>query len=273
MKKPVVAVTGDFLLDAYWIGTSTRLSPEAPVPVVLIEEVRWTPGGAGNVKANLEAMGCEVIAPCVDKDGLPTKNRLMVGDHQLARWDRLDECPPQDLSEAFLAALARVDALVIADYGKGSLREEELTFLWMALDCAGKAGITPVFIDSKRGPTPFLDFDNKTFFPNRAEYVKHKKEYDAEARVVLKCGEGGAEFLALGDECFSFGSEARFVRSVSGAGDSVMASFVSNRLRGHSNNTSLYWAMFAAAIAVESPMTTVVSKEQIEERMKTECQG
>src|SRR2546425_959697 len=83
------AVFGDGMWDRYWIGTANRLSPEFPGPVVKIEDMRFYPGGAGNVANNLQMLGVTVLR--YFHDG-PTKNRLMVGDTQIARWDEHDTC-------------------------------------------------------------------------------------------------------------------------------------------------------------------------------------
>ena len=65
-----VLVVGDTMLDRYWIGDVTRISPEAPVPIVNIGDVRECPGGAGNVAANIAALGagCELLAFIGDDD-------------------------------------------------------------------------------------------------------------------------------------------------------------------------------------------------------------
>ena len=57
LRSRRVLVVGDTMLDRYWIGDVTRISPEAPVPIVNIGEVRERPGGAGNVAANIAALG------------------------------------------------------------------------------------------------------------------------------------------------------------------------------------------------------------------------
>jgi D-beta-D-heptose 7-phosphate kinase/D-beta-D-heptose 1-phosphate adenosyltransferase len=152
-SQPVVLVLGDIILDVYLNGSSTRVSPEAPVPVINISKQRCFIGGAANVAANLRSLGARVIFCSVcgkdpgskkvirqlDKMGISTENvlldptrhtiikeRIMSQSQIVARFDRGSENDISPETEAMLAAdLAAIyphcDALVIADYNKGIL--------------------------------------------------------------------------------------------------------------------------------------------------------
>lgn len=145
-----VLIVGDVMLDEYLIGDAGRISPEAPVPVVLIEEERYMLGGAGNVARNISALGGKpvLISACGDGynsdklrillekeqieadlitlPGRPaaTKTRVMARGQQLVRIDREDTLPfsageTEDLLKKLDAAWPGAKVLVISDYNKG----------------------------------------------------------------------------------------------------------------------------------------------------------
>ncbi len=153
MQGVKVLVVGDFMLDKYVWGTVSRVSPEAPVPVLLVEREEYRPGGAGNVAANVAAMGGVAIAVGVrgeDAEGLlllevlggrgvltdgvvpsqvrPTtvKCRVIAHSQQVVRMDResTEALSPAD-EERLLAACAgwvpQVQAVILQDYNKGVL--------------------------------------------------------------------------------------------------------------------------------------------------------
>jgi D-beta-D-heptose 7-phosphate kinase/D-beta-D-heptose 1-phosphate adenosyltransferase len=158
-----IAVVGDFMLDRYMWGSARRISPEAPVPVVDFENESEVLGGAGNVAANLAALGATVfpfgvigddeagrgIRTCLDAVGIATKGvvadksritttktRVVARHHQIVRIDRERRAPLRRALEDSLVrriklALGRLDALVISDYDKGvvsdSLADRVLT--------------------------------------------------------------------------------------------------------------------------------------------------
>jgi D-beta-D-heptose 7-phosphate kinase/D-beta-D-heptose 1-phosphate adenosyltransferase len=151
-----VAVVGDWMLDRYIWGTASRLSPEAPVPVVEFSHEDTVLGGAGNVAANLAALGARVVPfglagedeftgqllACLRRQGLPEKNilrdpqrkttvktRLVAGHQQVVRVDHESRTAISgDLEETLIrkivGALRGTESLVISDYEKGTVTEE-----------------------------------------------------------------------------------------------------------------------------------------------------
>ena len=149
--RPTLAVLGDLMLDEWIEGQATRISPEAPVPVVRFGRRHLAPGGAANVAANLLALGARArIGGLVGRDeagrdltrelenaaldtraiiacaGRPTtlKTRVVAGRQQLVRIDREsiaapDQSETRDLAEALPALLEGATALVLSDYAKG----------------------------------------------------------------------------------------------------------------------------------------------------------
>jgi D-beta-D-heptose 7-phosphate kinase/D-beta-D-heptose 1-phosphate adenosyltransferase len=146
-----VAVAGDFMLDRYIWGTASRLSPEAPVPVVDFMNESQVLGGAGNVAANLAALGATVlpfgvtgedepggaIRECLAAAGMATKGlvadpsrvttvktRIVARQQQIVRVDRerrepLSKSLEESLIRRIKTALGQLDAVVISDYDKG----------------------------------------------------------------------------------------------------------------------------------------------------------
>jgi len=191
-----ILVVGDLMLDVYLRGPASRISPEAPVPVVRVLEEWRALGGAANVAANIVALGaaCELVG-CIGADpagddllaeaarlGIgargvlrladrPTtvKTRLMARHHQVARYDRetdedLDGARAEEIAAAIERLAPAADAIVLEDYNKGVLVPAVID---AALDAGRSLGI-PVVVDPKA--RHFFDYRGATVFkPNLAE--------------------------------------------------------------------------------------------------------
>ncbi|MCX7718849.1 MAG: D-glycero-beta-D-manno-heptose-7-phosphate kinase [Candidatus Sumerlaeaceae bacterium] len=172
-----VLVVGDLILDHYITGTTERVSPEAPVPVVLQQHDRYIAGGAANVVRNIRAAGARAIcagvighdaegqmlreriaetgADCsgiVPVDDRPTtlKTRIVSQGQQMLRIDREQRAPLDDsaierIVTACCAPLNSCDAVILSDYGKGVLTPRLIADIVSAARQAGK----PVFVDPK----------------------------------------------------------------------------------------------------------------------------
>ena len=175
-----IAVLGDFMLDEFLRGEATRISPEAPVPVVLIRDGSSTggyPGGAGNVAANLAALGALPLPLGVigkDESGrrlirllrdrsintatlicepgrvTPRKVRVVAQQHQLLRLDfesnsELSASSASQLIQILRRRLRHLDALVISDYSKGSVTPD----LCREMIALARSRNLPVFVDPK----------------------------------------------------------------------------------------------------------------------------
>ncbi|CAN5669182.1 hypothetical protein BH23GEM9_BH23GEM9_30590 [soil metagenome] len=191
-----VLVVGDVMLDVYLRGVASRISPEAPVPVVRVEEEWHALGGAANVAANVAALGaaCELIG-CIGEDraaerllaeldrqrigadglvraaGRPTtvKTRVMARHQQVARFDHEIESEfSPDVAAAVVSSVQSLiesaDALVLEDYNKGLLTPAVIRGVVAAAVEAGK----PVVVDPKL--RHFFDYRGATVFkPNQPE--------------------------------------------------------------------------------------------------------
>lgn len=172
-----VLVAGDVMLDAYISGSASRISPEAPVPVVGVARRRYVPGGAANVAANIGALGAVALlagVTGVDESSMrlraelgrlaigteaviedttrptTTKTRITAGGQQIVRFDeeeRASLAPP--VEEALCAAcrplLENIDAVVISDYAKGVVSDSFCRWLIEESAGLGKA----VIVDPK----------------------------------------------------------------------------------------------------------------------------
>jgi D-beta-D-heptose 7-phosphate kinase/D-beta-D-heptose 1-phosphate adenosyltransferase len=191
-----ILVIGDLMLDRYITGAVDRISPEAPVPVVLVEEESSAVGGAGNVAANVAALGvgCTAVgcagrdpagddlrraleAAGVETDGLvltddrPTtvKTRILARRQQVVRVDReMEGDAPRELAAAIIEVIqdqvARADVMVLEDYNKGVLVPDVIA---AAMAAAEQRGL-PVVVDPKR--RNFFGFEGATVVkPNAKE--------------------------------------------------------------------------------------------------------
>jgi len=171
-----ILVVGDIMLDHFVWGDVTRISPEAPVPVVRVRRESYHAGGCGNVAANLAALGARpvVVAPVgrdrhaeilreeltslkinpahllESPDRLTTKKTRIVAHHQqVVRFDREEETDLHGNAEArFIdeatAALAGADALIVSDYDKGAITPRLLeVLLGAARNAKIIAGVDP----------------------------------------------------------------------------------------------------------------------------------
>jgi D-beta-D-heptose 7-phosphate kinase/D-beta-D-heptose 1-phosphate adenosyltransferase len=176
-RQVKVLVVGDVMLDRYWWGTASRISPEAPVPVVRLEKEELIAGGAANVAANVVGLGAEVflvgitgddreaelLAGTLEKGGIsaaylvksqnrPTtlKTRVVVNHQQVARIDQettqnLSQTEEDEVWERISACLQEVDVVLVSDYAKGFLSENLLTRLIMPEN----PGDLPILVDPK----------------------------------------------------------------------------------------------------------------------------
>jgi D-beta-D-heptose 7-phosphate kinase / D-beta-D-heptose 1-phosphate adenosyltransferase len=178
-RESTVLVVGDLMLDRYISGEVTRISPEAPVPVLAVGKERSVAGGAANVALNVAGLGArtmlagvvgadsagEKLRGILEQSGIDSrailtdstrattcKTRVMAGNHQIVRLDEevveeIDSTLAGRLMVQFRWLLSEgVTAVVLSDYGKGVLSTELTTSL--IAECAARG--LPVFVDPKR---------------------------------------------------------------------------------------------------------------------------
>jgi len=301
-----VLVVGDLMLDRYWHGATSRISPEAPVPVVKVGQHEERPGGAANVALNVASLGGKVtLIGLVGKDESATilsrmlatagvncqfeiaedrptitKLRVISRQQQLIRLDFEDEFDPshaQQIVERFRHALSGINAIILSDYGKGALRESALL-----IELARKAGI-PVLVDPKS--KDFAAYRGASIItPNMAEFETVVGECKDEATIVHKGvalierlgleallvtrSEKGMSLIHRDGAALHLPTHAREVYDVTGAGDTVI-SVLGAALACHvpmEEATSL--ANVAAGIVVGKLGTATVTESELRSALK-----
>ena len=171
-----VLVVGDIMLDEYLVGEATRISPEAPVPVVEITETHYAAGGAANVAVNAASLGAritllgvtgqdrpaELLRQALQKAGVDSstiltadrsttcKTRVVSGQQQIVRFDVEDRSAlptniRSELVKRFQSLVAASDLCVLSDYGKGTI---STAFCQAAIQIA-RGQNKPVIVDPK----------------------------------------------------------------------------------------------------------------------------
>ncbi|MFO7713903.1 bifunctional D-glycero-beta-D-manno-heptose-7-phosphate kinase/D-glycero-beta-D-manno-heptose 1-phosphate adenylyltransferase HldE [Desulfosarcina sp.] len=177
LARTTVLVVGDLMLDCYYWGDVHRISPEAPVPVVKVNEKTFSLGGAGNVAANLSGLGCSAaVIGLLGQDTASnrvkemlnafqiadhsvvdaqrptiTKTRVMAGKQQVVRLDEEDgsdvgSATAERILSAATELLPRVKAVILSDYGKGMFASRDFT--QTLIQACKKMGV-PLLIDPK----------------------------------------------------------------------------------------------------------------------------
>jgi D-beta-D-heptose 7-phosphate kinase/D-beta-D-heptose 1-phosphate adenosyltransferase len=213
-----VAVLGDPMLDYYHFGHVDRLSPEAPVPVFIEDKLDLRDGGAGNVAANLAALGCRAI-PLFPPAPYTSKHRYLVGAQQLLRVDRDRDHSGQihpDIPPQGAPGMADAQALVISDYGKGWCTQARC----QAYIAQARSLDIPVVVDPKG--LNWAKYAGATVVcPNQRELIQG---YDEHAGAILhKQGAAGMTLIFPDRTELHFEARARRVFDVTGAGDTVVA--------------------------------------------------
>lgn len=283
-RRPKVLVLGDLIIDEYIYGAVHRISPEAPVPVVVYGKSVVVKGGAGNVVANLQALGAETK---FWYDGKSChKTRIVAGHQQLVRLDKDDVTevsPPTNLA----AMVEWADVVLISDYNKGVVTRALLQQLEKVLRVCRK----PLLVDPYNGK---CWYGNRVSLikPNRseAESITDKKisdinsllavgqcylnKTDAESCIITLGADGMAFFdrHAYWDEPLVVPSEAQQVFDVTGAGDTVIAVLAylwPQRPRHLPIKDILKLANRAAGLVCSKLGTAVVGKEELFENTPT----
>ena len=267
MKR--ILVCGDAMSDVYWRGTVSRISPEAPVPVVAVSSTERREGAAANVANNIEAMGVPVER-LFGRGQRIQKIRLVATQHVV----RADFDYPQEPilpDETFQEALGRCQIVVFSDYGKGTL--SAIGALLAACTQAGAATL----IDPKghdygpyRGAT--LIKPNKEEMRELVGGWATQEELDFKARQFLLASGIGSILLTQALEGMTLYGRTETIHApaenmapldVSGAGEAALSAYAAGLARGLGAADCLKAASRAAGIAVGCQGTVMVSAEEL----------
>lgn len=296
-----VLVAGDIMLDRYWYGGTSRISPEAPVPVVKVNHAEERVGGAGNVALNISALGCaaslvsivghdhdgETLLQKLESAGIRcgfevssgkptiTKHRVLSRNQQLLRMDFEETFERQEVAgvnSRVVSMLAGSRVLVLSDYAKGALVDPSV------LIAAAKEKGIPVLVDPKGAD--FERYRGATLLtPNlheletvvgsckgeanlAAKGEELIKELGLEAMLVTR-GEQGMTLLRPNVSPLHLPARAREVFDVTGAGDTVIATLAASMAAGIPLPESVALANIAAGIVVAKVGTATVSGPEL----------
>ena len=300
ISKARVLVVGDVMLDRYWYGDATRISPEAPVPVVLWQREEARPGGAANVARNCAALGARTqllsvvgrdeagdrLVKLMKNEGVVVslhrdssihttqKLRVVHRKHQLLRIDM--ETPPSKEVLAtkladFRKALPDCDAVLLSDYGKGGLAHIATMIR------EGRRAGKHVLVDPKGDD--YSRYKGATLLtPNLAELREVVGSWSDEKdlaqraqrlRAALKLdallltrGEDGMTLYRRG-RALHVKAQAREVSDVTGAGDTVIATLAVMLAAGEGVESAVRIANRAGGIKVGKFGTAVVTPAEL----------
>jgi D-beta-D-heptose 7-phosphate kinase/D-beta-D-heptose 1-phosphate adenosyltransferase len=309
-SKTHVVVAGDVMLDQYLFGATSRISPEAPVPVVHVQQTDDRPGGAANVAVNLASLGtttrligavgadsaadtlerilgghgirCE-FARVGDRPTI-TKTRVQSRGQQLIRLDQENaaELHGSGLTELLEASLSGAGAVVLSDYGKGAL-----TDVAAMITLCREAGV-PVLVDPKgRDFTRYRGASLIT--PNQGEFEavagechgdqelaergwRMVEELELDALLVTR-SEKGMMLLESGNEPLFLSTQAREVFDVTGAGDTVIATLAGSLAAGQDLAAAAALANMAAGLVVRKIGVATVTPGEIQVALHQRGQG
>lgn len=295
-----VLVVGDVMLDRYWFGDVSRISPEAPVPVVKVERMEERPGGAANVARNCAALGAQTqllsvvgadeagasLARLMSESGIRSslhedsglsttvKLRVLGRQQQLLRID-FENTPDHEVLKAKLAEFERMlpdtDVVILSDYGKGGLAH--IGEMIRQARAAGKV----VLVDPK-GDDYARYAGASLLTPNRGELREvvgrwkdeadlHKRaqslrsELHLDGLLVTRSEEGMTLFTADGHT--HEGAQAQEVYDVSGAGDTVIATLAVMLASGATMPQAMQLANKAAGVVVAKLGTATCTLEEL----------
>lgn len=296
-----VLVVGDIILDQYIYGETSRISPEAPVPVVRVKNMEERPGGAANVAINISSLGVNtqllgitgqdqaasrleeilgekgVACHFVHHDGFPTitKQRVLSQHQQLLRLDYEEESSKPEtggLIQQYLALLESVDVVVLSDYAKGSL-----TKVQTLIKHANDKNVT-VLVDPKS--SDFSCYSNASLItPNLKELevvvgdcktseilISKAEELRNKlklAAILVTRGEKGMTLLREKHKPLNLKAVTHEVYDVTGAGDTVIAALAAAIASGCELEEATFLANTAAGLVVEKLGAATVSADEL----------
>ena len=299
-------IVGDIMLDRYWYGPTSRISPEAPVPVVRVDESEDRPGGAANVALNIASLGAHVcLSGLVGRDdnaerltsalsqagitthfhisdNVPTitKLRVMSRNQQLIRLDFESPASAVDatpLAERVAEALPDADLMILSDYGKGSLNNIE------QLIALGRQHGKRVLIDPKGND--YSRYKGASIItPNLSEFEavvgpctddgdmitkgeRLRKELGLEA-LLITLSERGMMLIRANEAPLHLPTHAQSVYDVTGAGDTVIGVLGLVLAAGQPLPTAMWLANLAAGVVVAKAGTATLTVAELHEAIQ-----
>ncbi len=295
-----VLVLGDVMLDRYWWGDVQRISPEAPVPIVQVEQNEDRLGGAANVAHNISQLGAQThfitalgddataqsIASLCEQAKIhlhahyitdhpsTLKLRILGQRQQMLRVD-FEQSLPEDAAEYLLHLLTYkiqdADICIASDYGKGALQNIQ-AMIRLAKTQKKKMLIDPKGDDFSMYRGAFMLTPNKKEFeqivgkcPDEATFIERaqqlRTQLNLNALLVTRSAQGMSLFSQDGHQHYT--AQAREVFDVSGAGDTVIAVLGACLAAHMVLQDAVYLANLAAGLVVAKSGTSTVSWHEL----------
>jgi bifunctional ADP-heptose synthase (sugar kinase/adenylyltransferase) len=226
-----ILLVGDNGIDQYQFGTVTRISPEAPVPILNYTHTVTKPGMAANVRENLEKLGCEVefvhgVKTCIKTRVIDQKS----GQHLV----RIDQDIPSKPVKIDYNNIDQYNAIIVSDYNKGSIEYETIENL-------RKNYSGPIFVDTKKGD--LARFEGCFVKINQLEFDA-AKTFPTDLIVTL--GRDGVQYK---EHKFSTPQVEAF--DVCGAGDTFLSALAYNYVLSGDILTAIQFAIRAASVTIQ----------------------
>ncbi len=307
-NKVNILVIGDVMLDRYWYGDTSRISPEAPVPVVNIKQIENRLGGAANVAKNIASLGAKVtligavgcdenaeILSVLAKESkinldcqaisapTITKLRVVGRQQQLLRLDFEEKSTEINLTSLFDQHAPHADVIILSDYNKGTL--DNMDYF---IKQAKKLGKT-VIVDPKRYNLDIYQHAD-CLTPNRSEFEKMVGQVcvtdeDFEVRgfelikqiglknlLITRGAQGMTLLQSEGKKVLHIPTKAREIFDITGAGDTVIGVLGIALANHHQWEDAVKLANIAAGAVVGKLGTSAIELDELEKLwQQNEC--
>jgi len=250
-----VLVFGDIIIDKYIYGTSTRISPEAPVPVVTYTDEKTTMGGAALVFENLTSLGVDAELYDTLEDH-SVKTRIICDGHYITRIDEDENADSNAvLSNVLRSDFSQYDYVILSDYDKGVL--DNAKQIIAHINSQGPK----VIVDPKRYAH---DYEGAWLVkPNHNEYTKF--EFDEWKGNIITTDAGHSVYATIDNVEYNIPVEPVEVSDVTGAGDCFMAGFVYGLTKGYTHKKCLEIAVKGSTESVKHSGTYILKQEDVED--------
>ena len=234
-----ILVIGDSCVDIFRYGKVTRIAPEAPVPIIVPERETSNPGMAGNVVANLKALGAKVDFVTNENEIRKIRYVCSKYNHLLLRVDENDTC--ERISDIEID-IDEYDAVIFSDYCKGFLNEEDIKIISQNLTC-------PTFLDTKKILGEWAH--NIDFIKiNYHEYERNKEVLENDSvlndKTIVTRGKFGCDYQGK-----NYPTQEVSVKDISGAGDTFLSGLVVEYVRSQDIDKAINFAQECTTIVVQ----------------------
>ena len=249
-----VLIIGDIIIDKYIYGTSTRLSPEAPVPVVTQKRIEETIGGAGLVYENLKSLGVDVDLYDTGEES-SIKTRVICDGHYITRIDDDKFADGTDVLDKIINDdFSQYEYVVLSDYNKGVLDESR-----RIIEHINKFGCK-IIVDPKTHATHYEGA--WLVKPNEKEFQEYFINW--QGNIIITQASNNV-IATIDNKIYDIPVEKVEVSDVTGAGDCFLSAFVYGLTIGKDHRTCLEMAIKGATESVKHVGTYILSRKDFEE--------